>query len=188
MSEETLKIVVPVFTAVLGLFVGYFLNQALYERKRRDELADREFGRRAVVHDRRIHDAREYVDKWESLLFIVNEINSKVLQATNVDDMQRVLHLENYNKSHLLLEGLSKQVSVLNILNDDELLDWHKKFLPKLFPLIKYLLERIKIIVQINHFDIDKNRLMTLSQRCTSSVVVFARMKYKLDELEISLK
>jgi len=57
MSEETLKIVVPFFTAVVVAFVTYYLTKSHYERKRQDDLADRDFNRRATVHDMRIKEA-----------------------------------------------------------------------------------------------------------------------------------
>ena len=41
-TEESLKILVPLFTAMLGIAIGYFLKKSEYERQRRDDLADRE--------------------------------------------------------------------------------------------------------------------------------------------------
>jgi hypothetical protein len=188
MSEESLRILVPFFGVVLVAYITYFFTKSHYEKKRQDDLADRDFNRRAAIRDGRIQEAREYVDKWNNLIFIVNEINSKALQATSLNDIRQVLDVEAYNHFYLILEEVTKQVSILHILDDEELLDWHKKFLPSLLPLIRYLFETLKGIVQNNNFDIDKNKLMTLSRLCTNSVVAFARMNYRLDELAQTLK
>lgn len=182
-TEEQLKILVPLFTAVLVAFITYYFTRSHYERKRKDDLADREFSRRAAIHDRRIREAREYVDKWNNLLFEINEINSKALGAISVDDIRQALDMKRYNQLMLLLEAVTKQLDILHILNDEELLDWHKKFLPRLLPLIRYLLESIKKVTLSNKLDIDKNMLMELSKLHMISVVAIARMKYKLDEL-----
>jgi hypothetical protein len=61
---EALQILVPFLGVILGIFIGYFLKQAEYERKRRDDLADRELDRRTKVRDRCIEEARIYLDTY----------------------------------------------------------------------------------------------------------------------------
>jgi hypothetical protein len=51
LTEESLKIIVPAFTGLLGLFIGYFLKKSEYERQRRDELADRKAERLSKFRD-----------------------------------------------------------------------------------------------------------------------------------------
>jgi hypothetical protein len=60
MSEETLKIVVPFFTAVLVAFITFFLTRSHYERKRQDDLADRDYKRRTERLDKKIEETQEY--------------------------------------------------------------------------------------------------------------------------------
>ena len=99
MSEETLKIIVPVFTAVLGLFVGYFLNQSLYEKKRRDELADREYNRRSRFRDTRTEEAKSYINTLIDACRMLSTFEIDLVLFRDLDkneqDFEKVLELMN---------------------------------------------------------------------------------------------
>jgi len=172
-----ITVVSGVVLAILGYIVG-----------RWNTVENRQFSRRAAIHDMRIRESREYVDKWNNLIFIINDINSKVLMATSIKDISQVLDQESSIQLDLLLKDVQKQMDILHILNDEELLVWHNKFVPNLLPLIRYLHESINSNNQNNDFVIDKDKLMALSKLCTISVVAFARMKYRLDELAQTFK
>lgn len=126
LSEETLKILVPLFTAILGIFVGYFLNQALYEKKRKDDLADRDFNRRATIYDMRIKEAREYVDAYYDILRRINIYEEELIEQakipTNLGTFLRQNH-KKYDEIPDLMQELSKKMQSLYILDDTELKD-----------------------------------------------------------------
>jgi hypothetical protein len=188
MSEESIRIIAEFVGGIFLVYITHYLTKSHYEKKREDELEDRTFGRHALVHDRQIQQARDYVDQWSKYLFRVNEINSKVLQATSVDDIQRVMKMESYNQLVHPFEELARRAHIFNILNDEELSLWNEKFVPNLITGIKYLLAAIDITVLSNKLDINKNILLELDKSCKTSFVAVARMKYKLDELERNFK
>jgi hypothetical protein len=99
MSEETLKIVVPFFTAILGLFIGFFLNQALYERKRRDELSDREFNRRSSFRDVRTEEAKDYINTYIDACRMLSRFEIAIIVFKDIEkyeqDFDKILELLN---------------------------------------------------------------------------------------------
>ena len=180
-NMQALAIIISFVGLITVPFIVHFLSQ------KRDR-ENREYNKRADTRKRQIQAAREYVDKWSNLIFIVGEMNNKVLQSNSVNDMLQTLDRESFSRLTFLMEEVNKQVDSLHILNDEELLIWHSKFLPSLLPMIKYQMEVLDNAAKNNNFSIDKNRLKVLSKACIDCTVVFARMKYKLDELEQTLK
>jgi len=126
-TEETLKILVPLFTAMLGYAVGYFVKKSEYERQRKDELADKDYKRRASINEMRIKEARDYLDTYLDIIeritnlegTLMEEITGKALSPIlmqPVDDKVRA-----YQKIIEALNNARGKRMSIPILNDLEL-------------------------------------------------------------------
>jgi hypothetical protein len=61
---EALAIIVGFAGVVVGSVLTYLFTRSHYERKRQDDLADREFSRRLTAKDKRISDAQDYLNAY----------------------------------------------------------------------------------------------------------------------------
>lgn len=117
---DALQIIIPAVTGILGLFIGYFLNQALYEKKRKDDLADRDFARRAAIHDMRIQEAREVIEKFSKTTSLMKEV-ARIFEAQ--DDFESAYKSYEYHQDAMerlpvmLLEALEKRTSIYLLLD-----------------------------------------------------------------------
>jgi len=85
MSEENLRILIEFFGAVLVAFMTYFFTRSHYERKRRDELADREFNRRLSAKDKKIADAQDYLNAYLELTRTITRIELGMVTSGDTD-------------------------------------------------------------------------------------------------------
>jgi hypothetical protein len=115
-TEENLKILVPAFTGILGLFIGYFLNQALYERKRKDELDDRKFNIQYDVKKAKIEEVQSYLaTSMDAVQKLLQYQNAIILTG---DIVQYKTHFHNIAE---LMDIKAKKIVNVNLLDDIEL-------------------------------------------------------------------
>src|SRR5262245_57579520 len=114
-TEETLKILVPLFTAMLGLFVGYYLNQALYQKRRQDELADRESNRRAEIYDDRIQEAQAYIDAYKEASLMLVFLEQKLSMPNVIESKESIAEsFEQFDNLRKLTYFTSKRLQSIN--------------------------------------------------------------------------
>ncbi len=123
MSEEALKILVPAFTAILGIFIGYFLKKSEYERQRRDERADKALSRRVQYRDKKIEEVQAYLDTFVEIIRLVVEFEMFLIW----DKDNETVSEDNIKINELLLSSV-KWVNAFAALNDSELTTAHDEF------------------------------------------------------------
>jgi len=185
MSEETLKIVVPVFTAVLIAFVTYFLTRSHYERKRQDDLADRDYIRRAAIHDMRIKDAREVVNTMGLLNNLNRQVNSVFLQESSMKQKNEDLNYLARNNSALpsLLTDIWNQQASIDILNDAELSSLQRELHSTMYLPMKSLKEIAEKLYANDKLDVQDMKVNDYSDVIIEADRLIVRMKARLDKL-----
>jgi hypothetical protein len=126
---DALTILVPLFTAMLGYAVGYYVKKAEYERQRRDDLADRDFNRRAAIYDMRIQEAREYVGMMSIFLENLEQV-TRILKESN-GKSEAESEFEYYGDTFLSISSKMSELSTkrasIEILNDEEIKNLFKE-------------------------------------------------------------
>jgi hypothetical protein len=84
-TMDVLQILVPLFTAMLGYAVGYFVKKSEYERQRKDELADREHNRRLEYRDKRISEAQECLNIFTEAAKMIMNVETTAVAHKNAD-------------------------------------------------------------------------------------------------------
>ena len=125
---------VAYLTAMLGKFVGFFLKQSEYERKRRDELADREFTRRAAIHDRKIEEARDVLEKWTSFIYFSMETTRMLSEEKSLKRITRrfASYDEEFKSIPSMRHEAKTKESSIDRLEDKELSDLQAELFLKL--------------------------------------------------------
>src|SRR5215213_2126536 len=100
-NMQALAIIISFVGLITVPFIVHFLSQ------KRDR-ENREYNKRANTRKGQIQAAREYVDKWSNLIFIVGEMNNKVLQSNSVNDMLQTLDRESFSRLTFLMEEVNK--------------------------------------------------------------------------------
>ena len=185
MSEETLKIVVPVFAAVLAAFVTYYLTRSHYDRKRQDDLADRDFIRRAAIHDMRIKDAREVVNTWGLLNSLMSHGNDVFIEESSMERKNEHLNYlaEKYANLPSLLTNMSNQQAGIDILNDAELTSLQKELFSTMYIPMKNLWEITDKLFADEKLDVKDMKVNDFSDVITKADILIVRMKARLDKL-----
>jgi len=134
---EALQIIFNFLSIPLTALLTYLYTRSHYERKRKDDLADREFTRRAAAYDMRIKEVREYVDGIHNVISVLISFNTIFQQETTSERIElRVKRLESYN------EGLFPSTTVMSI-NMDSISMLHDARLIELNKLLGLQLQRI---------------------------------------------
>ncbi len=125
MSQEALSILVPLFTAVLVAFMTFFFTKSHYGRKRKDDLADRDFNRRAVIHDRRIDEARACVNGHVEILSKLERFQTELIKNATPEKFVMFMreHHQEYAEINKLMEQLGNSLQSINLIDDDRLRD-----------------------------------------------------------------
>ncbi len=187
MSEETLKILVPAFTAILGIFIGYFLKKSEYERQRRDELADRGFNRRAEIYDRRIQEARDTLENWS----YTNSLLALYASLTRQGEWNAVIQLlKDYSaqiSSLKILEDSSRWIS-FDLLNDDKLTNLRKEFFSITRTPMLGIPKVIDEFLEDDDFSKCQSKLQEYGDALRDGNGFITKMKARLDELAKTVK
>jgi hypothetical protein len=182
MSEETLKILIPAFTGLLGLFIGYFLNQALYKRKRDDELADRDFNRRAAIWDMRIKEAREVVESLQMGIQTMDDLGGITSPETFGARLLQITGDEAYRNLPLLLTEASRKADSIKILNDKPLTDLNWELAALLIPTSGKIANALWNFSKGEIYDY-KTESKGIAESAEKAFAVITKMKARLDIL-----
>jgi hypothetical protein len=120
MEVTLVAAVIAAIALFLSNWITFYLTRSHYEQKRRDELDDRDYLRRVEVHDKKIQDARDFVDKYESIIDEVYRYTRRFKGVFIIADA------ENKRKELRNLERLKSDITVLRK-------EAHKKFNGVLF-------------------------------------------------------
>jgi hypothetical protein len=187
---EALQIIVPAVTLILGLFIGYFLKQSEYNRQRKDELADRDFNRRAAIYDMRIQEAREYVDRMGTFIEFVEQVTG-ILKKSNMKS-EAESEFESLGDAVLSLPAKMSELSTkragIEILNDEEIKNLFKELRRKYSPAVNQFMDVIEKISR-EDYDIDLEVFKegidfdkTVNDLHDANKI-FTKMKARLDKL-----
>jgi hypothetical protein len=187
---EALQIIVPFLGVILGIFIGYFLKQAEYERKRQDELADREFARRKATRGTRIQEARDVVEMFSTLInHILNFVGILRVEKTMKGVRQQ---MEFFRKQVLSLplimhEALTKGSSI-DILNDLELMSLRLELFLKMREPAERLLPIIEKLDTADEHNLEEMRkeidLEGIVHNLQEANKIITEMKSRLDTLD----
>jgi hypothetical protein len=203
-SEET-RLVVEFVGAVLVAFITFFLTRSHYERKRQDDLADREFTRRATVYDMRIKEAREVLESWTTFIYFTKDVARILSEEKSLKGITR--SLANYGEDIKGIPSMRHEVkrkeSSIIILNDKELLDLQIELSQKLeLPMenLTILENNLIAIEKGKKFDVEKHDvkdirditknidLAELGKALREANVIITTMKIRLDKLAQTVK
>ena len=187
---EVLQILVPLFTAMLGYAVGYWVKKAEYERQRGDELADRDFARRAAIHDRNIQEVRDYADTLNEICYARVRLITKLLelQPNNLTsgDIEWIQKQTAYLAE---LDGkLLKQVLSVYLLTDSRLYYLHGEVLEIVKSNESYLIEAKDTILDGKGDEVNMEKLLATRNRYADGQIWILELKTRIDELASELK
>jgi hypothetical protein len=189
-TPDNQRLIIEFIGAVFIAFVSHYLTKSHYERKRRDELADREFTRRAIAYDKRIREAEDFIDGMEAfidvyrrfifgtLYFLLHEDNKEKNLESLMEDVNKSL-----GDSAMEKDAIGKSAS-LKILEDKQLLELHKE--------IEHILlsDGLKLWDILNKIKIDDKidtsifaDLEILSKAVNRINELLVKMKKRLDRL-----
>jgi hypothetical protein len=179
MSEET-RLVAEFVGAIFIAFISHYLTRSHYERKRQDDLADRDFNRRAAVHDMRIQEAREVVEKFSKIVSIASEFIRLVEQE---NDLESVIKLFPYGKDEIekfpaLMMDATNGKSSIELLKDKKLSGLIKKFFDLLRPSFEKIFSHYAVLE--NKFDEVRKDIKEISKRTRDGGIT----RDELSELE----
>ena len=184
MSEET-RLVVEFVGGVFLVFITHYLTKSHYERKRQDDLADRDFNRRATVHDMRIKEAREVVDTWGLLNNYMRHVNGTFLEASSMKQKNDHLDYLARNNATLpsLLTNVSNQSASIDILNDEELTSLYKALYSMMYLPMKHQFEVAEKLLADDELDVKDLKVNDYSDVIREADKLIVRMKARLDKL-----
>jgi hypothetical protein len=187
MVEET-RLIIEFVGAVLIAFITHYLTKSHYERKRQDDLADRQFNRRATVYDMRINEARLLLDNWDSTIHFYGTFIFGIaftLLEGDTSEIARRKQVENSStQMALLLKENTVSKSSLFVLNDKELLDLQDEYKSVFLDIV---LNQIEILERFVKKDASDTELLddvkTFSKDVNKASNLITKMKIRLDEL-----
>src|SRR6266540_4782324 len=192
--------IVAFLSAMFGKFVGFFLKHSEYERKRRDDLADRDFARRSAIHDRRIHESRDFLEKWTSFIYFSMETIRIMGEEKSLKRIVR--RFRSFDEEFKSIPSMRHEAKIreasIDILNDKELLDLQTELFFKLGIPMKNLMvlkDNIHVVEESLKFgienldskaisDITKDMNFDESREAFQEAnMIITMMKIRLDEL-----
>jgi hypothetical protein len=195
---EALKIIVPFLGVIIGGFILYFLN------KSRDQ-ENREYNKRAEIHDRRIKEARDVLEKWTSFIYFSAEVTKIINQEKSLTGItRRLASYDDEFKSIPVMrhEAITKESSI-DILNDKELSDLKIELSQKLqlsMQNLTTLEDNLRAIEESLRFGIEKLNVKDISditknveldksgEALREANKIITKMKIRLDELAKTVK
>jgi hypothetical protein len=113
---EALRIIVEFFGAILVSVITYLFTRSHYERKRKDDLADRDFNRRLAAKDKRISDAQDYLNTYLELTRTMMKVEVGLATTRDADR-----HQAEYDRIMEITNNLSvnRMISVFQLGDSD---------------------------------------------------------------------
>lgn len=122
---EALDIIVPVFTAVLVSFITFFLTRSHYERKRQDDLVDRENNRLIEIRNDSLQEIQAYVDTYKKALSLLINIETGLIYTSNLEKA-----VEQFNELRELTNFTPKRLFSIGYFGDWKLKELNEKLVP----------------------------------------------------------
>ena len=128
MSPESTRIIAELIGAIVIASMTYYFTRSHYDRKRQDDLTDRESNRRAEIYDDRIQEVQAYIDAYREAVLQLGFLESKLSMA-NVFELQKTIaeSFEQFENIRTLTHFTSKRLHSIDFLNDKELLELNYK-------------------------------------------------------------
>ncbi len=176
------------FTTILGIWISHFLTKSYYERKRKDELDDRAFNRRAAIHDKRIQEAREYADTLHDLFHSTGKLITILLSIGEItsSDIADIQELANHLAD--LRDKIRKQFLHIRVFDDTELESLHDRIFSVSNKYNDYLRQTTDTILRGGRSKIDMEKLEEVEFYYTIGEADIMNLKFKLDELAKAVK
>ena len=175
---------VTAISALLGIILGFFFGRWNAEQKRKWELEDREFERRAAIHDMRIKEVRDYLNQYYEIGRMLTQIESSVSLLQDNGDINFQENFEELEKMHNLAV---KSWASVYLLEDVELARLNDEF-------TAHFNKELQDIAQIinNYKKNQEIDTKALTERMTAfykkSVELNSLMQYRLDKLAKTIK
>lgn len=119
---DALQIIIPAVTGILGLFIGYFLKKSEYERRRRDELADRVSAKRMDIRAKKIEEAQEVINTYAEVIAMLGRIESGTIIFRDEQrfrpEFEKVYPLMNFSPSRFLSLHLLKNSELATLADE----------------------------------------------------------------------
>jgi hypothetical protein len=147
---EALRIVVEFLGIVITAVLTYLFTRSHYERKRQDDLADRDFIRRAAIHDMRIKEARDYIDKLSISIVLFEHLTGVLKESNRKSDVEEEfeVHEDLFMSFPSIMSEMSTKQASIEILNDEEIKKLFKDLALIASPTLHILVELINGISQ----------------------------------------
>ncbi|HXQ34234.1 MAG TPA: hypothetical protein VN843_09490 [Anaerolineales bacterium] len=197
--------VIPAVSALLVAILGFVFNRWNDNRKRNFEIESRQFSKRAEVHDLRIKEVREVLDKWSSFMQYTEDFTKILTQEKSLKEIIRksaIFEEEFKGVLSMRHETIIKEPSI-DILNDKELSDLRIELSQKLqLPLqtLVAMVDNLEATVEAKKFDTEKNNvggmkditrnvdLDASGKDFREAKMIITKMKIRLDELAKTIK
>jgi DNA-binding transcriptional MerR regulator len=181
MSEESLRIIIEFFGIVITAVLTYLFTRSHYERKRRDDLADRDFIRRATVYDMKIKKVRDYVDTLQDIFSLNARVISTLLSPDGLT-LDVVTEIEQQSANLVdLHEKASKQVLDTYGLGDAEFKSLHSKV--SSISKTNKVAETTGTILKRGRSNADIKKLKKLQKANALAEIEIMHLKARLDKL-----
>ena len=179
---DALQIIIPAFTLILGLFIGYFLRQSEYERKRRDDKADKDADRLLERKNKKIAEAQECLNIFTETARMIMNVEMKALALKNADtvktDTQKILQMMKIPTNTLMS---------MQFLNSSELAQAGSEFRTLIYD--EYQKMMALLIALHNKKDIDEKAISDrISEFVNASGRYSGRIQVMLDKLASEIK
>ncbi|RPI93970.1 MAG: hypothetical protein EHM40_08155 [Chloroflexi bacterium] len=129
MPQETLNLIIgaaiAIVSSLLSQIAGNYFERKSDERKRKWELADREFNRRAQFLDKKLEEVQSHLANLVELSRKMNEYQIGIITVGAVSSYGN----KAFTEINELAESMAKKVMNVFLLNDKELNDLHEKLL-----------------------------------------------------------
>jgi hypothetical protein len=173
---------------LLGIVLTFIFTRSHYLRSRKWELDDREYKRRSEIKEKRIQEAREYVEAWNVVIQVNVNLQTLIEESKQKENIKENLmsNLQLYeNLPTLLHEGARKAASI-TILNDKVLGDLQNKLQTILDPVSFRMIEIFQRFFEEDSIeDVTEDELEKLSKALNRADKIITKMKIRLDELSL---
>ncbi len=177
---------VTALVGLIGIAIGFIGNGLLNRAKRRNELEDREFSRRAEIYDVRIQEARDTLENWSYTNSMMAGYASLTRQGEWNTVMQLLKDLPTLNTSQMI-QNSNKWVS-FDLLNDDELTNLRKEFFSITRTPMLGIPKVIDEFLEDNDFGKCQTKLQEYENALGKGTQLIKKMKARLDKLSSELK
>src|SRR5919109_4228586 len=122
MSAESLRNLVEFIGAIFIAFISHYLTKSHYERKRQDELADREYKRRTERMDKRLEEANAYVDKLAEVSRLVWTQGNRLIHTEKLNE-----YVTRHEKIRDIMDSMAIKAPNVFLLEDSQMQDLNRE-------------------------------------------------------------